>query len=103
TCKAAACRVPSGRVLKTLSPSAINGRFGTCPFMSPEIEFCTIVGVPLTTTDGTPLSTVESRSERTVGSRDETVCNHDPSMNRIEPGPKSDNPDTPDKIVREEV
>ena len=62
-----------------------------------------MVGLPLTTTEGTPLSTVESISGSIVGSRDEVVCNHDPSMNRIEPGPKSDNPETPDKIDREEV
>jgi len=71
--------------------------------MSPEIEFCRIVGVPLTTTDGTPFSTVESRSGSIVGSRDETDCNHAPSMNRIDPGPTTDNPETPDRIVKDEV
>jgi hypothetical protein len=46
---------------------------------------------------------VESRSGSIVGSSDETVCNHAPSMKRIEPGPNRDNPETPDKIVSEEV
>lgn len=71
--------------------------------MSPETEFWRIVGFPFTTTDGTPLRRVESRRGRIVGLSDETVCNHDPSMNRIEPGPKSDNPEIPDRIVRDEV
>ncbi len=72
-------------------------------FRRPEVESWTIAGFPLATIVGTPLSIVPITSGSTAGSNDAADWSQVPSMNRIEFGRRSERPETPDKIVTEDV
>src|SRR5260370_40862491 len=79
-----ACRVPSGRVPKTCTPSDIRGRPSARVLRSPEIESANMEGLPLITIGGIAFSALLATSDSIVGSSDDSACSHCPSTDSIE-------------------